>query len=155
MSRWVSLLVCLGVCYGVSGVGAHWTAAEIPAWYRGLAKPPYNPPNWIFAPVWTLLYGMMAVAAWRVWLAAPSPQRTWGLGLFLLQLGLNLMWTWVFFVRHSLAGGVAEVAFLWIAIGATTLVFYRAEPAAAYLMAPYWTWVSFAALLNVGIWRRN
>jgi tryptophan-rich sensory protein len=79
----------------------------------------------------------MAVAAWRAWLTAPSPHRTWGLALFLLQLGLNLLWTWVFFVRHSLAGVVAEVGFLWIAIGATTLVFYRAEPAAAYLMARY------------------
>jgi len=153
--RWISLVGWMGVCFAVAGISGRWTAGEIPGWYRTLVRPSFAPPNWVFGPVWTLLYTLMAIAAWRVWLSAPSPQRTWGLALFVAQLGLNFAWSWIFFRKHAIGTALAEVVVLWAAIGATTLVFARVAPPAAWLMAPYWAWVTFASVLNGGFWRVN
>jgi tryptophan-rich sensory protein len=153
--RWIALLVWLGVCFAVAGLGAYWTADEVTGWYRTLARPSIAPPNWVFGPVWTLLYALMSVAAWRVWLAADSPLRTWGLALFLVQLVLNLAWSWIFFRAHNLGAALAEVALLWVAIGITTIIFRQISPVAAWLLAPYWAWVSFATALNAAFWRLN
>jgi len=153
--RWVSLLLWLGLCFAVAGMGGRWTAAEVSGWYRTLVRPAIAPPNWVFGPVWTTLYALMAIAAWQVWLSAASPMRTWGLILFLLQLGLNLAWSWIFFRQHAIGPALAEVLILWAAIGAATLVFGRVSGVSAWLMAPYWAWVSFAALLNAAFWRSN
>jgi tryptophan-rich sensory protein len=153
--RWISLLFWLGLCFGVAGVSGSWTASEIPTWYRTLTRPAIAPPNWVFAPVWTLLYALMAIAAWRVWESAPSSLRTWGLVLFLLQLALNFAWTFLFFRQHAMGAALAEVVLLWAAIGVTTLAFGRVAPVAAWLMAPYWAWVSFATVLNAAFWRAN
>jgi tryptophan-rich sensory protein len=153
--RWLSLFFWIGLCFAVAAAGSRWTAAAIPGWYRGLAKPWFVPPNWVFAPVWTLLYLLMAIAAWRISLAGPSAARTVCIALFLLQLGLNLLWSFVFFGRHAIGAGLVEIVALWAAIAASTLAFARIDPVAAWLMAPYWAWVSFAALLNAGIWRLN
>jgi tryptophan-rich sensory protein len=98
---------------------------------------------------------MMAIAAWQVWESAASPMRTWGLALFLVQLILNFAWSLIFFRQHDLGAALAEVVVLWAAIGVTTLVFSRVSPAAAWLMAPYWAWVTFAAVLNAAFWRLN
>lgn len=97
----------------------------------------------------------MAIAAWQVWQAAPSSLRTWGLVLFLAQLGLNFAWSWIFFRHHAIGAALVEVVLLWIAIGAATLVFHRVAPATAWLMAPYWAWVTFATVLNAAFWRLN
>jgi tryptophan-rich sensory protein len=97
----------------------------------------------------------MAIAAWRVWLAAPSAFRTWGLVLFVLQLALNFAWSWIFFRQHAIGAALFEVAILWIAIGATTLLFARVATFSAGLMAPYWAWVTFATALNAGFWVVN
>jgi len=153
--RWIWLAAWLGLCFAVAGVSGRWTAGEIPGWYRTLARPSIAPPNWVFGPVWTLLYALMAIAAWRVWLADPSQARTWGLLLFLLQLALNFAWSWIFFKQHALGAALAEVVVLWAAIGATTLVFERVSPLAAGLMTPYLAWVSFASVLNGAYWRLN
>lgn len=153
--RWISLIVWLGICFAVAGVSGRWTAIEVPGWYGTLVRPAITPPNWVFGPVWTLLYALMAIAAWRVWLAAPSPLRAWGLALFLAQLGLNFAWSWIFFRQHAMGTALVEVVVLWAAIGATTLVFGRVAPASAWLMAPYWAWVSFAGVLNEEFWRVN
>ena len=153
--RWISMLVWLGICFAVAGVSSLWTADAIPEWYRTLTRPAIAPPNWVFGPVWTLLYALMAIAAWQVWLLAPSALRTWGLALFLAQLGLNFAWSWIFFRHHALGAALAEVVVLWAAIGATTLVFARVAPVAAWLMAPYWAWVTFASVLNEEFWRVN
>ena len=153
--RWMGLLFWLFVCFAVAGVSGSWTASEVPGWYKTLVRPSIAPPNWVFAPVWTMLYALMAVAAWRVWLEAPSPLRNWGLVLFALQLALNFAWSLLFFKMHALGAALAEVAVLWLAIGATTLVFARVSPMAAWLMAPYLAWVSFASILNGAFWRLN
>jgi tryptophan-rich sensory protein len=153
--RWIWLICSLGICFAVAGVSGSLTASEIPGWYRTLVRPAIAPPNWIFGPVWTLLYAMMAVAAWQVWQAAPSGLRTVGLMLFLVQLGLNFAWSLIFFRYHAIGAALAEVIVLWIAIGATTLVFSRVAPSAAWMMAPYWAWVSFASVLNAAFWWLN
>jgi tryptophan-rich sensory protein len=153
--RWISLICWMGICFAVAGVSGSWTASEVPGWYRTLVRPSIAPPNWVFGPVWTLLYAMMAVAAWQVWESAPSSLRTWGLVLFLVQLGLNFAWSLIFFRQHAIGAALTEVVVLWAAIGTTTLVFERVSPAAAWMMAPYWAWVSFAAILNEEYWRLN
>jgi len=153
--RWAGLLFWLVLCFSVAAVGGRWTATEIPGWYRTLVRPSFAPPNWIFGPVWTLLYALMAIAAWQTWTQEPSPIRTLALGLFLMQLALNLAWSWIFFRRHAIGPALGEVAVLWAAIGATTLAFTRVSPTAACLMLPYWAWVTFASILNAGFWRLN
>jgi len=153
--RALLLVFWIVLCQAVGLLGARWTAPEIPAWYRGLRKPAFNPPSWIFGPVWTLLYLLMAVAAWRICLLPPSRSRTAAIALFLLQLALNLIWSWIFFRRHALAAALVEVICLWLAIAASITVFHRIDPAAAWLMAPYLAWVAFAALLNGAIHRLN
>jgi tryptophan-rich sensory protein len=153
--RWISLFCWLGICFAVAGVSGWWTAREIPGWYRTLTRPAIALPNWIFGPAWTLLYALMAVAAWQIWRSPTSSGRTWGLALFLVQLGLNFAWSLIFFRCHAIVGALAEVVLLWAAIGATILLFGRVAPAAAWLMAPYWAWVTFAALLNEEFWRLN
>lgn len=153
--RWLSLVCWILACQGVGFIGARWTAPEIPAWYRGLRKPSFTPPGWVFAPVWTTLYLLMAVAAWRVQHAAPSSVRDAALAAFLVQLGLNLLWTWIFFHRHGLRAALAEIALLWLAIAVTIAAFARIDSIAAVLMAPYLLWVSFASVLNGAIARLN
>jgi len=153
--RWIALIFWIVVCFGVAAIGGRWTAGEIPAWYRTLVQPGFAPPNWVFGPVWSLLYLLMALAAWRVGLAETSPWRTWGLALFLVQLALNLAWSWLFFHQHTIGAAAVEIWLLWAAIGATTLVFARVAPVAAWIMAPYWAWVTFAAALNAAFWRLN
>jgi tryptophan-rich sensory protein len=153
--RWISLFCWLGICFAVAGVSGRWTASEVQGWYRTLARPAIAPPDWLFGPVWTLLYALMAVAAWRVWESAPSQLRIWGLVLFVAQLALNFAWSLIFFRRHDVGAALAEVVVLWAAIGATSVVFGRLSPQAAWLMAPYWAWVSFASVLNEEFWRLN
>jgi tryptophan-rich sensory protein len=153
--RWISLMAWLGLCFVVAALGGRWTAPEIPTWYRTLVRPSFAPPNWVFGPVWTVLYVLMALAAWQVSQSAASPLRTWGLVLFAVQLGLNLTWSWIFFRHHALGAAAVEVVLLWLAIGVTTVVFGRTVPMAGWLMAPYWAWVSFATALNIGFWRLN
>jgi tryptophan-rich sensory protein len=109
----------------------------------------------VFAPVWTLLYALMAIAAWQIWQSAASPLRTWALALFLVQLGLNFAWSLIFFRHHAIGAALVEIVLLWVAIAATTLLFSRVTPISAWLMAPYLAWVSFAAILNAAFWRLN
>jgi benzodiazapine receptor len=153
--RWLLLILWLVLCFAVAGVSGSWTAREIPAWYRTLVRPSFAPPNWLFGPVWTLLYALMAVAAWRITLSAPSSLRTTALILFLLQLGLNFAWSLIFFRGHHIDWAFAEVLVLWAAILSTALTFARISAPAAWLMAPYLAWVSFAGLLNAAFWQLN
>lgn len=149
------LVLWIILCQGVGLLGARWTAPEIPRWYATLSKPPFNPPAWIFGPVWTILYLLMAIAAWRVSEAEASPARTAALTLFLVQLALNMLWSWIFFSRHAIGAALVEVIVLWVAIGVTTILFRRIDSAAAYLMVPYWAWVTFASVLNGALRRLN
>lgn len=124
-------------------------------WYERLAKPAWRPPNWLFAPVWSLLYLMMAISGWLVWRRAGFSGAAGPLALYALQLALNAAWTPVFFGLHRIGLGLATIVALWLAIAATIVAFYPVEALAALLLVPYLTWVSFAAALNHAIWRLN
>ncbi len=152
---WIVLLGWLLLCYAVAMLGGWWMAGELREWYLGLNRPGIAPPNWVFGPVWSLIYTLMAVAAWQVWQMPPSADRNKAMLLFFVQLGLNLLWTWLFFCEHDIANALAEIVLLWIAIGAEIVIFYRIKPLAAWLMAPCWAWVSFAVVLNFSYWRLN
>jgi benzodiazapine receptor len=149
------LIASLAACFAVAGLGAHWTTLGLGPWYEGLRKPTWTPPNFLFAPVWTALYILMAVAAWLVWLRRGLPGSRISLGLFGLQLALNLAWPGIFFALREPGPGFAEIAMLWVTILATVLAFVRVSRVAAAMMVPYLVWVSYASALNFAIWRLN
>ncbi len=124
-------------------------------WYAGLTKPAWNPPGWLFGPVWTILYAMMAVAAWRVWLQGGWTRQKAALGLYLLQWSLNALWTQLFFSLHRPGWALTEILVLLAAILATLRTFWRVDRPAALLLLPYAAWVAFASVLNWTIWRLN
>jgi len=124
-------------------------------WYAALNKPAWNPPPWIFGPVWSTLYAMMAVAAWLVWREGGWKWQGLALGIFMIQWLLNALWTPLFFGMHRPGLAFAEIIALWLAITVTLLLFWRARPLAGLLLTPYLAWVSFAAFLNFTIWRLN
>lgn len=140
---WIAITFCapLGGLFGMPG-----------AWYDALVKPSWNPPAWVFGPVWTLLYIMMAVAAWWVW-----RRSGWGAPLYayLFQLVLNAAWTPIFFGAHELGWALVEIVVLWVAILVTMLAFYRVSRVAGWMFVPYLAWVTFAAFLNFTLWRLN
>jgi len=151
----LGLVLLVVVCLGVGGLGAWATAGSVTTWYPAIAKPSWTPPAWIFGPVWTVLYVMMAIAAWLVW-REPGRQGTKrALGLFALQLALNAAWSPLFFGLRSPAAGLVDIVALWIAITATVEAFRRVSAVAATLLVPYWLWVSFATALNAAIWHLN
>lgn len=145
----------LAPCLAVSAIGGAVTATSVGTWYQALAKPWFNPPDWIFAPVWTALFFMMAIAGWRVWRREGLHRARWALVLFALQLGLNLAWSIVFFGLRSIEAGLIEIVVLWLAILATSVVFWRRDRVAGMLLIPYAGWVAFATVLNAALWRLN
>jgi len=153
--RWISLLGWFVLCFGVAGLSGTWTISEVPGWYRTLERPSFAPPDWVFGPVWTVLYAMMAVAAWRVWQAPGSRARTMGILLFLVQLALNFAWTFLFFRQHWMGIAFAEIVALWVAIILTIFTFRTISAAAAWMLIPYLLWVTFASALNLQFWRLN
>lgn len=151
----IGLVISVAVCLGCAGIGSLLTLPSISTWYATIQKPTWNPPNWIFGPVWTLLYLSMAVAAWLVWRQSESRSVGFALILFAIQLALNVAWSGFFFHYHQIGVAVADVVLLWIFILATTLAFGRVAPAAGWLMVPYLAWVTFASILNATVWSLN
>ncbi|WP_166820027.1 TspO/MBR family protein [Thalassoroseus pseudoceratinae] len=155
LTVWLGLLVSLIICLGAGGLGAIATTPEIDGWYRTLQKPTWNPPGWVFGPVWTTLYVLMAIAAWLVWKNRGYRAAAVPLMLFGFQLLLNIAWSWIFFAAHKPGWAFVEIVVLWLAITATLISFYRESHLASGLLVPYLVWVSFAAVLNFEIWRLN
>jgi translocator protein len=151
----VALALFVGLCLGIGALGASVTATSVRTWYAALAKPSFTPPDWVFGPVWTALYLMMATAAWRVWRAADRDTTRGPLTLFALQLALNLGWSVVFFGLHKIGAAVATIFVLDVGVIVTTLAFRTVDRAAALLMLPYLAWAGFATVLNIAIWRLN
>jgi benzodiazapine receptor len=146
----------------IAAVGSASVAAQIATypnlapWYSSLVKPAFNPPNWIFAPVWTILYALMAFAVWRILrLPQTSAARRTALTLFFVQLTLNAAWSWMFFGANSPLLGIINIIPQLLVIIAAVVAFYRLDKAAAWCLAPLAAWVAFASALNVAIWRLN
>ena len=140
------------MCFGVSLLGGRATLPALAHWYPELAKPAWTPPNWVFGPVWTLLYPMLAVAGWLAWREGRSRGGTL---VYLLQLTLNAAWPFVFFGQQRIGWALLCIAALWLAILGTLVAFWRVSRGAAILLVPYLAWVGFAAALNAAIWWMN
>ena len=145
----LGLIGFMGVTFCAPAIGV----LSVPGvWYASLNKPAWNPPSWIFGPVWTFLYLMMAVAAWLVWKRDGWKLPVW---LYLVQLALNAAWTPIFFGAHELGWALAEIIALWFAILVTMLAFLSVSRVAGLMLAPYLAWVTFATFLNFTLWRMN
>lgn len=159
MRNWTDvlrLIAAILICQAAGGIGSIATMSSIPTWYAALSKPSFSPPNWVFAPVWTILYTMMGVAAWLVWnkgIDNPAVRRA--LVMFVIQLVLNMAWTFIFFGAKMPFAGFVEIVLLWFAIVLTTIWFFRISIPAGVLMIPYILWVSFASVLNFSLWWLN
>ena len=151
----LAFVLFVGLCLGVGGLGGAVTAESVTTWYATLNKPSFNPPNWIFGPVWTALYILMGVAAWRVWRAADRDTARGPLAVFALQLAVNLGWSVAFFGLRNPGLAVVVILLLDLLVLATALMFRRIDRLAAWLLVPYLAWISFATVLNVTIWRIN
>jgi translocator protein len=149
------LVLFVVVCFVAAGAGADFTSHSVRDWYPTLRKPSWNPPAWIFGPVWTVLYLMMAIAAWLVWRRRGFEGAAGALGIFTLQLALNALWSPLFFGLRNPLAGLLDIVPLWAAILATLVCFLRISPLAGALMVPYWLWVSFATALNFVTWKMN
>jgi len=143
------------LCLLVAGAGGAVTAGAVRTWYPRLRKPSWNPPSWLFGPVWSVLYLLMAIAAWLVWRARDAGDVTIALGLFGVQLALNLSWSVLFFGLRRPAWALAEIVLLWLSIAATVAAFWDRDPIAGALLLPYLAWVAFAGVLNGAIFRLN
>jgi translocator protein len=144
--------IAAGAVVVTSFIGNTATLPKIQGWYAGLAKPWYNPPNWVFGPAWTLLFALMAIAFWRILQKpAATPGRGTAIALFVLQLVLNAGWSVLFFGMESPRLGLVEIVPFWLAILATLVAFARIDRLAGWLLVPYLAWVSFAGVLNYGI----
>lgn len=155
MRAGLSLLLFVLLCFAVAALGGLATETGPGSWYDQLKKPVFQPPNWLFGPVWTLLYGLIAIAGWRIWMAPKTTERRAAMGLWGLQLGLNLLWSYLFFAWKQPGFAFVEILILWGVIG---LFIFRARSVsslASWLFLPYWAWVSFATLLNGSIWLLN
>lgn len=151
----LALLAWIGVCLAAGALGSWFTFDAVRTWYPTLQKPAWNPPASVFGPVWTTLYVLMGTAAWRIWRRSTQANVRPALRLFGIQLLLNTVWSGLFFGLHAPGLAFLELVLLWAAILATLLHFRPLDRPAAWLLAPYLAWVSFAGLLNFTIWRLN
>ncbi|OGG12741.1 hypothetical protein A2875_01945 [Candidatus Gottesmanbacteria bacterium RIFCSPHIGHO2_01_FULL_46_14] len=147
---WTKLVLGIGLCLGAGALGSVFTTPAIAGWYQGLVKPAFNPPDWIFGPVWTTLFILMGIALYLVW-TSNSQKRVAAQKIFYTQLGFNVTWSYLFFGFHNPTLALLDIAALWIAIFLTIRAFVPISKTAAYLLFPYLVWVSFAAVLNATI----
>jgi tryptophan-rich sensory protein len=151
-NQWLMLVGFVVASFAVAALGGVTTAGSVRDWYPTLVKPMWTPPSWIFGPVWTALYAMMAVAAWLVWRRAGwCGALVW----FAAQLALNATWSPVYFGMHRIGLALVNIVMLWLAIAGTTVAFWRVSPVAGWLFVPCLAWVSFATALNFAIWQLN
>lgn len=160
MTKPIKLLVALVVPQLAGLLGSLFTTSNIPTWYAGLVKPSFNPPSWVFGPVWTILFILMGVSLYLVWTRVPhfwqpgkKKERRLALTVFGAQLALNSLWSILFFGLQSPGAALVEIVVLWAAILVNIILFYRAYKPAGLLLVPYILWVSFAAFLNYSIWQ--
>ncbi len=152
MSNSWKLVISIVICLLVGFIGSFATTPAIPTWYATLNKPFFSPPNYLFAPVWTALYILMGISLYLIWKnGTKNKKNKEAINFFLIQLGLNFIWSFIFFGLQNPLVAFIEIAVLWIAIFITILKFWKISKLAAYLLIPYILWVSFASILNLAI----
>lgn len=142
------LIISLGLPLFVAAVSGFFTIHAIPVWYSTLRKPSFNPPSWLFGPVWIVLYILMGISMYMVWRLRDSRDRNMALASFIVQLLLNFGWSFLFFSFNMIGLALVEIIALWLSIILMLGIFYRIKPAATYINVPYLCWVTFAAILN-------
>ena len=148
VAGWLAITFVAAAIGGAASVNAG-------SFYAQLVLPEWAPPSWVFGPVWTVLYVAMGIAAWLVWRTGGLRAARGALALFLAQLALNALWSWLFFGWHRGAAAFADILLLWVLIVATLIAFWRVRALAGWLLVPYLLWVSFAAALNYAVWQLN
>jgi len=152
----IKLFVSIIICQLAGFIGSFATRQSVGGWYRALVKPDFNPPSWVFAPVWITLYAVMGVSLYLIWRKGlNSVEVKYAIILFLVHLVFNTLWSIVFFGYQSIGGGAIVITVLWFLILVTIICFYKISTPAGLLLIPYLLWVSFASLLNFSIWRLN
>lgn len=156
MNNTTKLSISIVLTVGLGSLGGIFTAPEIPGWFLHLNKPLWNPPNWLFAPVWITLYLLMGISFYLIWKTkAEQDKKQWTIIIFIVQFALNTLWSFIFFKQHQTGWAFVEIVVMWLAILCTIIAFSRIHKTAAWLLVPYISWVSFAAILNYTIWRMN
>ena len=155
MPKYIKLIISILLCELAGITGTLFTGNSL-GWYYTLNKPFFRPPNWLFGPVWIILYVLMGIALYLLWRRGfSSNDSKYALGIFIFQLIFNTAWSFVFFGERSIGGGLAVILILWVLIFLTIFAFYRVNNYAAYLLIPYLIWVSYASILNLSIWKLN
>ena len=156
MKDWIKLVISIAIPVAVGSVAGLFTRPEIDGWYKALNKPEWQPPNWLFGPVWTLLYILMGIAFYLVWRSHTTANRKRvAITLWIVQLVFNFFWSFIFFRQHQLDWALGEIIVLWVFILLTIFGFARINRTAAWLLVPYISWVSFACLLTYAIYQLN
>jgi benzodiazapine receptor len=152
----IALAAFFALTFSAAALGSAFTERSVRTWYPTLHKPPGNPPASWFGPVWTVLYLLMALSAWNVWRVTGGwDEGTSAITAFLIQLALNAAWSAIFFGLRAPVWALLEMAFLWIAVLTTVILFWQVSALSGAMLLPYLIWVSYAAYLNAGIWRMN
>jgi len=155
LRKLIALGMFVAICFAISAISGAITATSVATWYPQLTKPAFNPPDWVFAPVWTSLYLMIAISGWRIWLQPESPARAIAMRVYAVQLCTNLGWSAAFFGITSVLAGLIVMPVLLAVVLLNLLAFWRIDRWAGLLLTPYLAWVGFAAVLNTAIWLLN
>jgi translocator protein len=151
----LKLIVSLILPLGIGAFAGIFTMDAIPGWYETLNQPSFNPPNWVFGPVWTTLYFLMGISLFLIWKQSISKERNRAILVFCIQLFLNFCWSFLFFYYHEIGPALVEIILLWLSIFSMILLFYRIKPLAGYINIPYILWVTFAIILNAAYYFLN
>ncbi|MBC7914151.1 MAG: tryptophan-rich sensory protein [Pyrinomonadaceae bacterium] len=151
----IALIICVAIPLITGGIAGIVTSSNIKTWYAYLIKPEFNPPNWLFGPVWTILYILMGISLFIIWKQPANKQRNTAIKVFFVQLILNFAWSFIFFNYHQTGIALIEIFVLWLAILMMIVSFYRLNRWSAYIQFPYLAWVTFASVLNASIWYLN
>lgn len=156
MNNIAKLVISILVPLAIGGTAGFFTATGVDSWYQTIQKPLWNPPNWIFGPVWTTLYILMGISLFLVWKSDSSSKlKKIAITFFAIQLVMNFFWSFIFFNQQQIGWALLEILVMWMFIIATIFAFGNISKTAAWLLVPYVSWVSFAALLNYAIWKLN
>jgi translocator protein len=157
MNNILKIIISIAIPLAAGGLSGFFTTSEIPDWYQTITKPSWNPPSWIFAPVWTTLYLLMGIALYLVWKneSVEASIKRSAIILFAVQLILNFFWSLIFFKQHQIGWAFAEIITMWVFVLLTIFAFAKVNTTAAWLLVPYICWVSFASILNYTIWKLN
>ena len=151
----LKLLVSIILPLSLGAIAGMFTSQSVPEWYATLNRPSFNPPDWIFGPVWTALYVLMGISLFLVWKQDVSKERNLAILIFLFQLLLNFAWSFIFFYFNMIGLALVEIILLWISISVMLILFYKIKPIASYINIPYLLWVTFASVLNASYFLLN